>query len=56
MIKALSLWLDRKMGLPPGWGVPIVLWGFAVAMQWLAIFLQAFYLPWLQTILAPLYR
>ena len=56
MLKVFSLWLDRKMGLPLVWVGPIALWGFAVAMQWLAIFLQAFYLPWLQTILAPLYR
>lgn len=33
MIKALSLWLDRKLGVAPGWGLTVVVAGLVALLQ-----------------------
>jgi hypothetical protein len=37
MIKALSSWLDRRLGVSPRMGLPIALLAFAVVSQWVAL-------------------
>ena len=56
MLSHFTAWIDRKLGVPPGWGFPISLWAFAVVIQWVSIFLQMFFMDWLRTILAPMFQ
>lgn len=48
MFKALSLWLDRKLGVGPGWGWSLVLLALAVLMQWVAAGIALHRAGWLQ--------
>ena len=40
MFKAISLWADRKMGLPEGWVLLIALLALAVLMHWVVTLFQ----------------
>lgn len=40
MFKAISLWVDRKLGLPAGLGLLVCLLAAAVLTQWVAIAVQ----------------
>lgn len=56
MFKVISSWVDRKLEVTPGMGLPLVALALAVSLQWLVFFLQVFCQPWLRTTLAQLFR
>jgi hypothetical protein len=46
-MRAFSLWLDRKLGLPQGWGLPMVALTAAVLVQLVgSLLLLAVHLGW----------
>ncbi len=47
MFKAISLWVDQKMDVSPGWGLLIVALAFAVLLQWVALGLSLHKAGWL---------
>jgi len=50
--KELSSLADRKMGVTPGMGLPIVGLAFAVGLQWFFVLSQLFCQPCMQAIFA----
>ncbi len=52
MFKAISLWFDRKMGVPHGTGLLVVMASFAVTLQLAVTFAQIFCPPCMRTIFA----
>lgn len=56
MFRALSLWADRKLGVPGGKGLLVVVLAVAVGLQLAVTFAQIFCPPCMQTIFAILRR
>ena len=48
MFRALSLWVDRLLGVPEGWGPIVVLLAFVVLMQLVNLAISLHKAGWLQ--------